>query len=191
MTRKLHRQPTADGHDALSAGWSRWLADCRVDEAAAARARQRSLERQAAQESNIAGVLLDLGEQGQPVTVKTASGHSCHGQVAAVGADFALICDDSGNQLLIPVASIATISASPAGRTVTGARLGPSAALADVIHELATDQAQVEVVVADECISGLLKTAGTDVIGVDVGSPLHGRVHVATAAIDHLVVLAR
>ena len=162
----------------------------------------RSLEQQAAQESTITGVLLDLGERGLPVTVKTAGRHSCHGQIVAVGADFVLVCDNNNDQLLIPTAAIATISTSPAQRRVTGARLrpsvvlaetlhGPSVVLAETLHELAADQAQVEVVVADECVSGLLKMAGTDVIAVTVDQPRDDQVHVATAAIDHLVVLAR
>ncbi len=191
MKSKLYRQPIADHHNDPLADWSRWLADCRVDEAVAARARQRSLERQAAQESTITGVLLDLGERGRPVTVKTAGGRCCHGQIAAVGADFVIVRDDNDNQVLIPTASIATISTSPTQRRVTGARLRPSAVLADVIHELAADQAQVEVMAADECVSGLLKAAGADVIAVDIDRPRDDRLHVATAAIDHLVVLAR
>ncbi len=191
MNPKPYRQPIADRDNDALAGWSRWLADCRVDEAVAARARQRSLEQQAAQESSITGVLLDLGERGRPVTVKTAGGRCCHGRIAAVGADFVVVCDDNDDQLLIPTASIATISTSPAQRRVTGARLRPSAVLADMVHELAADHAQVEVMVVDERVSGLLKTAGADVIAVAVDQPLDDRVHVATAAIDHLVVLAR
>ncbi len=191
MKNKLYRQPIADQYNDPLADWSRWLADCRVDEAVAARARQRSLEQQAAQESTITGVLLDLGERGRPVTVKTAGGRCCHGRIAAVGADFVLVCDDNDDLLLIPTASIATISASPAQRRVTGARLRPSAVLADVIHELAADQAQIEVMVAGECVSGLLSTAGADVIAVAVDQPRDDHLHVATAAIDHLVVLAR
>ena len=191
MDSKLYRQPIATRNNDPLADWSRWLADCQVDEAVAARARQRSLEQQAAQESTITGVLLDLGERGLPVTVKTAGRHSCHGQIVAVGADFVLVCDKNNDQLLIPTAAIATISTSPAQRRVTGARLRPSVVLAETLHELATDQAQVEVVVADECVSGLLKMAGTDVIAVTVDQPRDDQVHVATAAIDHLVVRAR
>lgn len=191
MNPKLYRQPIADRDNDALADWSRWLADCRVDEAVAARSRQRSLEQQAAQESSITGVLLDLGERGRPVTVKTAAGHSCPGRITAVGADFVVVCDDNDDKLLIPTASIATISTSPAQRRLTGARLRPSAALADVVHELAADQAQVEVMVADERVSGLLTTAGADVVAVAVDLPRDDQVHVATAAIDHVVVLAR
>ncbi len=191
MKNKLYRQPIADQHNDPLADWSRWLADCRVDEAVAARARQRSLEHQAAQESTITGVLLDLGERGRPVTVKTAGGRCCHGRIAAVGADFVLVCDDNDDLILIPASSIATINTSPAQHRVTGARLRPSAVLAEVLHELAADQAQIEVIVADERVSGLLTTAGADVIAVAVDQPRDDQVHVATAAIDHVVVLAR
>lgn len=191
MSSRLYRKPVVDRRNDPLADWSRWLADCRVDEAVAARARQRSLERQAAQESTIAGVLLDLGERGRPVSLKTAGGRCWQGQIAAVGADFVIVRDDNDDRVLIPTASISTISASAAQRRVTGARLRPSAVLADVIHELAADQARVEVAVADDCVSGHLRAAGVDVVAVDVDQPAGGRLHVATAAIDHVVVLAR
>ncbi|MCQ3807460.1 MAG: hypothetical protein OXB92_08465 [Acidimicrobiaceae bacterium] len=191
MNPKLYRRPIAQRDSDVLADWSRWLADCRVDEAVAARARQRSLEQQACQESTITGVLLDLGERGRPVTVKTAGGRCCHGRIAAVGADFVLVCDDNDDRLLIPTASIATISTSAAQRRVTGARLRPSVVLAEVIHDLAADQARIKVTVAGECVSGLLTTAGADVIAVAVDQPQEDHLHVATAAIDHLVVLAR
>ncbi len=137
------------------------------------------------------GVLLDLGERGQPVTVRTVGGQICYVQIVRVGGDFVLVCDDNYDQLLIPTAAIATISTSPARRRVTGTRTSPSVVLADTLHELTADQAQVYVVVADECVRGLLKTAGTDVIAVTVDQPRDDQVHVATAAIDHLVVPAR
>ena len=125
------------------------------------------------------------------MTVKTAGGRCCHGRISAVGADFVLICDDGGDQVLIPTASVATISVSEARRRVTGARPVPSAVFADVIHELAADQARVQVMVADECVSGLLGSAGADVIALAVDEPRAVQLHLATAAIDHVVVLAR
>ena len=191
MNRKLYRQPIDTDRDDPLAGLSSWLADYQVDEAAAARARQRSLEQQAAQESSIAGVLLDLAERGRPVTIKTAGGQVCYGQIVAVGADFVFVRDENEGELLIPTTAIATIGTAATDRPVTGDRPLSSVVLADTLDELVADQAHVAVSVGDECVSGLLQTAGADVIAVAVDEARRDRIHIATAAIDHLAVLAR
>ena len=191
MNRKLYRQPIDTDRDDPLAGLSGWLADHQVDEAAAARARQRSLEQQAAQESSIAGVLLDLAERGRPVTIKTAGGQVCHGQIVAAGADFVFVRDENEGELLIPTTAIATIGTAATDRPVTGARPLSSVVLADTLDELVADQAHVAVSVGGECVSGLLQTAGADVIAVAVDEARRDRIHIATAAIDHLAVLAR
>ncbi len=191
MNRKLYRQPIDTDRDDPLAGLSRWLADYQVDEAAAARARQRSLEQQAAQESSIAGVLLDLAERGRPVTIKTAGGQVCYGQIVAVGADFVFVRDENEGDLLIPTTAIATIGTVATDRPVTGDRPLSSVVLTDTLDELVADQAHVAVSVGDECVRGLLQTAGSDVIAVAVDEARRDRIHIATAAIDHLAVLAR
>ena len=191
MKSKLYRQPIDTNRDDPLDGLSNWLADCQVDEAAAARTRQRSLEHQAAQESTIAGVLLDLAERDRPVTVTTAGGQVCEGQIVAVGADFVFVHDQNTGGLLIPNQAIATIRTSPTDRPVTGARPLSSMALADTLDELVADHADVAVAVGDECVSGQLQTAGTDVIAVATNGARRDLVHIATAAIDHLLVLAR
>ena len=173
------------------AGLSNWLADCQVDDAATARARQRSLEQQAAQESTIAGVLLDLAERGRPVTLKTVGGQVCDGQIIAAGADFVFVLDENSGELIIPTRAIATIRTSPTDRPVTGARQLSPVVLADTLDELAADHAHVLVAVGDENVSGLLQTAGTDVIAVAVKGARRDLVYIATAAIDHLLVVAR
>lgn len=191
MNAKLYRQSININRDDPLAGLANWLADCQVDEAAAARARQRSLEQQAAQESTIAGVLLDLAERGQPITVKTAGGQVCEGQVVAVGADFVFVRDDNKGDLLIPTKAIATIRTASADRPVIGARPRSSVALLDTLDELAADHAHVLVTIGDECVSGQLRVVGADVIMVAVDKARSNMVHIATAAIDHLLVLAR
>ena len=64
-----------------------WIADGRIDEAARARARQHWLERQAAEDATMLGVLIDLAERGRPVTATTVAGRRVTCPVRAVGAD--------------------------------------------------------------------------------------------------------
>ena len=135
MNRKLYRKPIDSDCDDALADLSGWLADCRVDEAASSRARQRSLEQQATQESCVAGVLLDLAERCLPTTVKTAGGQVCEGQVIAVGSDFVFLRGREGD-LLIPTRAVATIRTSPTDRPVTGARRLSPVVLADTLDEL-------------------------------------------------------
>lgn len=190
MNRKLYREPIDTDRGDRLAGWSRWLADCRVDEAAAARARQRSLEQQAAQGSSVAGVLADLAERGLPATINTAAGQVCEGQIIAVGADFVFVRDPEGDSL-IPTGAIATIRTSTTTRPVTGARPVSTMILVDTLDELVADQAGVVVTVGDESFGGRLQAAGTDVIAVAVGKGREELAHIATAAIDRLLVVAR
>ncbi|MXW61899.1 MAG: hypothetical protein F4003_08990 [Acidimicrobiaceae bacterium] len=190
MNRKLYREPIDSNFDDPLAGLSDWLADCQVDEAAASRARQRSLEQQATQESCVAGVLLDLAERGLPATVKTAGGQVCKGQIIAVGSDFVFVRGHEGD-LLIPTRAVATIRTSPTDRPVTGARQASPMVLVDTLDELVADQASVVVTVGDDCVDGRLQAVGTDVIAVAVGKGRKELVHIATAAIERVLVAGR
>lgn len=190
MNRKLYREPIDADRDDRLVGLSRWLADCRVDEAVAARARQQSLEQQAAQGASVAGVLFDLAERDLSATIKTTAGEVCEGQIIAVGADFMFVRGPEGD-LLIPTGAIATIRTSPTTRPVTGARPVPAMILLDTLDELVADHANVVVTVGDESIDGRLQAAGTDVVAVAVGKGREELVHIATAAIDQVLVVAR
>ncbi|MBA2283054.1 MAG: hypothetical protein H0W25_17730, partial [Acidimicrobiia bacterium] len=59
---------SADGQDLL-ARLAAWAAAARVDEAAAARSRERWLRQAADEGASFTGVLLDLAERGAPVVV--------------------------------------------------------------------------------------------------------------------------
>ncbi len=186
-----HEPARLTDHDPL-AGLSGWLADGRVDEAAADRARQRWLERQAAEEATIAGVLLDLAERGRPVTVRTVGGRTVRGRVSALGADFVFVREARLGDVAVPLARVATVRASSGEDPAVGDRPPALAVVfAEALSELAVDRPLVLVSVAGDDIRGELRSAGTDVIAVAIDTPRREVVHVSTNALDHLVLLSR
>jgi hypothetical protein len=169
-----------------------WIAEGQVDEAARARARQRWLERQAAEEATLAGVLVDLAERGRPVLVTTRGGHRLSGPVRAVGADFGVVRETRLGDVVFPIDRIGSIRAAPgdglpAGTTPVTFGLTFGAG----VTELAADRPHVVVSAAGETHRGTLASAGADVITVLLDAARRETVHVATSAIDHLVITAR
>ena len=183
--------PGLTGDDPL-AGLAGWIAEGRVDAAAAERARQRWLERQAAEESTLTGVLIDLAERARPVAVRTMAGHTARGLVVALGADFAVVREDRLGDVVIPLSAVVTVRPGPGDRPAVGDR--PTTLeimLAEALVELAADRPAVLVAVAGEEIRGELRSAGIDVIALALDTARRDVVNVAIGAIDHLVLLGR
>ena len=182
---------TAD--DPLS-GLSAWLSDGRVDEAAAARVRRRWLERQAAEDATLTGLLIDLAERSGPVAVRSAGGRTARGRVVAVGADFVAVRESRLGDVLIPRRAVATVRGAPGEppATATGDRpVSLMIVLAEALIEIAAERPSVLVAAAGDEIRGDLHAAGRDVVSVAVSGQGREVVHVAQEAIDHLVVLRR
>ena len=183
-----HFRLTAD--EPLS-GLSKWLADARVDAAAAGRAHQRWLERQATEDATIAGVLVDLAERGRPVALRCAGGRTVRGRVFAIGADFVAIRESRLGDVLIPRHSIATVRAAPGDDPIVGDRpVSLMVVLAEALVELAADRPTVLVVAAGDQVRGELHSAGQDLGSITTNADRREVIHIATASIDHLVVLA-
>jgi hypothetical protein len=85
MQERHHEQP-ARGDDFLAA-LDRWAATQRAAAGAASRARERSLREQAAMQATWTGILVDLAEQGAPVTAVLAN-RPRRGRIVGVGRDF-------------------------------------------------------------------------------------------------------
>ena len=94
--------------DQLVAAFARWAADQRTQDAAVARARQRSLREQARGSATWAGVLLDLAEQTTPVTVVVA-GQRRRGQIVGVGQDFCVLQPRLGGPALVRAWAISEV----------------------------------------------------------------------------------
>ena len=99
-----------NGGGDLTGDLARWLAEARVDEAAASRAREQSLRQQAGEEATLAGVLLDLAERGGAVVVDVAGGRRQRATVRAVAEDFCALRTDQG-EVLVAYAGIAAVAA--------------------------------------------------------------------------------
>lgn len=174
------------------AGLAGWVAEGRVDAAAAARARQRWLERSAAEEATLAGVLVELGERGHTVTVRTVGGNSVRGLVAAIGADFVVLREDRRGDVILPLSSVATVRGAPGDEPAVGDRaLSLVIVLAEALVELAADRPEVVVSVGGHELCGKLRSAGQDVIAIAVDGAQRELIQVAVSAIDHLIVVAR
>lgn len=185
------RAPRLTADDPL-APLAHWLAEGRVEAASEARARQRWLERQAAEEATIAGVLLDLAERSRPIVVRTKGAHTAQGTITAVGTDFVAVRVARLGELLVPLTSIATLRTVPGESPVVGARpLSFVIVFAEALVEMAADRPEVLVSTGNEEIRGSLRSAGRDLISVT--STAEGRpvVQIASGAIDHLLVLGR
>jgi hypothetical protein len=96
----------AKGGDELA----HWLAEARVDEAAAARARERWLRQQAGEEATLVGVLLDLAEQGSSVVVESAGARRQRAVITAVAEDFCALRTDQGGDSLVAYPGITSVA---------------------------------------------------------------------------------
>ncbi len=172
------------------AGLARWTAEGSVDAAARARTRQRWLERQAAEEASIAGVLMDLAERGRPVAVSTSAGRRSRGPLIAVGADFAVIREERLGDVFVPLGHLATVRPAPGEDPAVGDRpLSVEVVLAEALVELSADRPVVVASLGGEEIRGELRSAGFDVAAIALDGPRRDLVHLNVAVLDHLVVL--
>ncbi len=169
-----------------------WVAEGRVDEAARARARQRWLERQAAEEASLSGVLLDLAERNRPVTLTTVAGHRLSGPVIAVGTDFGVVRDRRLGDVIVPTSALALVRPSPGDDLPTGDRaVDMVLTFGAALMELAPDRPECVVAVGVDHLRGELRPGSPDVLVVALDGDRRDLVHVSVAAVDHLVVLRR
>jgi hypothetical protein len=152
--------------DGLAGRLERWAAEARVDEAARARSRERSLRAQAEEEGSLAGVLADLGEAGAAVTVATGAGGRHRGTVRSVGVDFVALAPGAGPgaEVVVALAAVTAVRTGPGARRVVGdRRVDAGLRLLDVIVGLAAERERLRVVTAGgEAATGVLVSVGRD-----------------------------
>ncbi|MDP9388949.1 MAG: hypothetical protein M3Q48_13805, partial [Actinomycetota bacterium] len=102
-----------DEVDTLLADLARWTADARSQDAARARSRERWLRQQAEEDARFAGVVLDLAESATAVVVRTTSGRTRQGRIAAVARDFCVLRSDGGTATLLAFAAVAAVRPEP------------------------------------------------------------------------------
>lgn len=185
------------GGEGLGERLDRWVAEARVDEAARARARERWLRAQAAEESTLAGVLVDLQEAAAPVTVHTAAGGRHRGTVRAVGADFVAIgaarrTGRSAGEVVVALGAVVSVHGRPGAPGVVGDRPERrTARLLDVVVGLVAERERVQVVTAaGEALVGTVAAVGLDVLTLrGTGAP-PAVVYVPLAAVAEIAVEA-
>ena len=167
-----------------------WIADGRVDEAARARARQRWLERQAAEESSLLGGFVDFAERNRPVCVTTKAGHRLTGLIVAVGADFGIVRDERMGDALVPTHSIAVVRPSPGDDLPIGDRsVDMVLTFGGALIELAPQRPEAVVAVGGEQLRGDIRSASLEVAVLALDGDRRQLVHVAVAAIDHVIIV--
>lgn len=186
------RQPIRLSPGDPLAALTRWVAEGSADQAARSRARQRWLERQAEEEATLIGSIIDLAERGRAVTVTTAAGGRHTGAVVAVGSDFAIIREPRLGDIVIRHDAIALLRPALGDDTSTGDRpLDISLALADALVELSAERPRVLIATGGEELTGELRSAGYNVMTLQLHNSRRDTIHVAIDVIDHLVILSR
>lgn len=167
------------------------LDEARAGEQGAARARQRSLQRQAEEGASLAGTLVDLAERGSPVSVRSTAGRTNHGTVLAVGRDFAVLRTEDGRDVCICLGAVAVVRPSSAERHVpaTGDRPAPlDLLLVEVLAGLAPERPRVALVVAGQLVAGELRAVGADVVTLRLEGDRPSLCYVSTAALEEAAV---
>jgi hypothetical protein len=151
----------------LLARLSAWAATAAVDEAAAARVRERWLRHAAAEEATFAGVLLDLAERAGPVVIGGRGGRRHRGVIRAVGHDFCAVRLADRTDVLLAYAGIASVRPEPRAQPSAGDRpLELAVGLAEALAAIAEDRPRVLVVtsVDTDGVAGELRSVGRDVL---------------------------
>lgn len=168
----------------------RWAAEARVDEAARARARERWLQQQAAEETTFASVVADLSERDRPVLIHTSSSRRHRGRLTALGADFLGLRTDTGADQLIRLAAVTAIRTQPRERQAHSGRLVELDLLfADAVEGLAADRPRVVIGTnADDTFNGELRSVGRDVVTLLIDGDTRSSVYVPLGAVVDLAV---
>lgn len=175
----------------LSARLQALITDARAEESADARARERWLRAAADADATFGGVLLDLGERDANVAIATIGGRRILGTVELVGADFLALRTDSGHEVLVAIAAVATVRTAPSLDAAIGDRVTTTdLRLSDLLGELAAERARVRLVVreAGDVVAGELRSVGQDLLTLRTEGPTAGTAYVPLHAVVEVSV---
>ena len=169
--------------------WVELLDAGRVAEAGAARARQRWLEVAAAESATVAGVLLDLAERQEMVSVGIAGGGLVLGVVAGVGADVVVLDKGSGPWVLVPLRAVVAVRPLD-GAAPLGDRPPPEGpTLVDLLARSGERRDAVVLHLEDgSSVAGVVDGAGEEVVRVRAEDPTLGVTYVSVASILEVAV---
>jgi hypothetical protein len=167
------------------------LDEARAGDASAARVRERWLRRQAEDGATLAGTLLDLAERGAPVSVRTTTGRTSHGAIAAVGTDFVVLQSEEGRDTCLRLQAVAAVRPAVGERhaVATGDRLAPlDLLLVEVLAGLAPDRPRLVVLAGGDLVAGELRAVGVDVVTLRLDGDRPSLCYIAAGAMDEVVV---
>ncbi len=186
-------EPTEDASEGLIEKLIGWLAEQRVDEAAAARSRERWLRQQAEEEGTFRGILVDLGERERTVVVQTGGGRQHRGRIRAVAGDFAVLSTDRSDDVLVRFAAMVSVRPEPRSPLAAGDRtVALDTLLAEALVGLAGERPRVLVVTLEgTAIAGDLRAVGHDVLTVRLDGEDRSLVYVPISAVAEVSLTAR
>jgi hypothetical protein len=179
----------------------RWAAGARAQEAAEARVRERWLRQAAEEDASFAGLLVDLAEDGRPVSLTTTSGQRHLGPVIAVGHDFVAVSvgGGDGRLVLLRLAAVAEVRpvagrrrSAPSGRAHPGDRgdgsggNGLGVTLGEVLAQAVAGRPRVTVVLGAVTVVGELRAVGADVLTIRNDGEPGGLSYVTLASVSEV-----
>ncbi len=169
----------------------RWAAGARAQDAAEARVRERWLRQAAEEEASFAGLLVDLAEDGRPVSLTTTGGRRHHGPIVGVGTDFVAVGGAEGRLTLVCLAAVAEVRLPNGGRRAVAAssaaeRGSLDVTLAEVLAQAVASRPRVAVVLGDVTVVGELRAVGTDVLTIRTDGEAAGISYVMLASVSEV-----
>ena len=164
-----------------------WSAESRVRAEASSRSRERWILQQQMEDASMTGVLVELAEKQETLTIQTSSADHV-GALVAVGPDLAVIEDRRGATTLVEVPAIVSVEA-PASQFAETRSPALDLTFNQALRALASDLVPVRLYLRTGTISGRLSGAGEDVVVVQreiQGAPARPRrqVTVTLAAVE-------
>jgi hypothetical protein len=177
--------------DRFLADLDRWAAERRTDDAAAARARERSLRQQAAESATLAGLLVDVAERRAAVLVRMTNGGSHRGTAVLVGLDFVAVAGEGPALLtLLALHAVASVRVSDGATGAAETDRGPGDLdIGTVLAAVAPERPRVRVGLGTEQVAGELIGAGLDVLTVRADGEPASVVYVPLASVTEVSLL--
>lgn len=164
---------------AKDTSFDHWLATLRATGDMDDRQRTRWLTQQAFEESTLGGVLADLAEQGQPVSIRSSGSRRHTGIVRVVGSDYCALTTNTDTNMLVDYRAIRSIRSLPRADRISGDRAftrqtpapptaAPQTTLRHALSELANIKARIAVRThaTDDVVSGELHSVGIDIMTI-------------------------
>ncbi len=181
--------PSPFGGNGLIDSLARWAAEAQVDEAAKSRSRERWLRQQAAEETTLWSVMIDLSERNRSVLVQSKVGRRHRGQVSALGLDFVCIRTNAGSDVLIARSAITAVRTQPREQAAHSGRLVQvRLRLHEAIAALVEDRPRVTIAAGPDVFNGDLVSVGQDVLTLRLDGDTRSNVYVSMDAVSEIAL---